>query len=163
MSNLYGGHSIDAFYQVSVHLAKHFQRNRFFRNRPIRNKNCLWRPCLLMDRDKMSNLYKGLSLDASYQVSVHLAEEFQRRRLKCEKLTDDGRQVMAKARWAKNENNAACPQVFSSGGTCTLLPSFLGVHPNFWGCNVPSNTSFGGTKKINCIFSTQGRAPCCFL
>jgi hypothetical protein len=43
----------------------------------------------------MSNLYKGPSIDASYQVSVHLG--FQRRRLKCEKLTDDGRQVMAKA------------------------------------------------------------------
>jgi hypothetical protein len=43
------------------------------------------------------NLYKGTSIDASYQVSVHLAEGFQRRRLKCEKLTDDGRQVMAKA------------------------------------------------------------------
>ena len=27
----------------------------------------------------------------------HLAEGFQRRRLKCEKLTDDGHQVMAKA------------------------------------------------------------------
>jgi len=27
-----------------------------------------------MDRDKMSNLYKGPSIDASYQVSVHLAE-----------------------------------------------------------------------------------------
>ena len=40
---------------------------------------------------------------------------------------------------------AVCPQVFSSGGTCTLLPSFLGVHPNFWGCNVPSNSSFGET------------------
>ena len=39
----------------------------------------------------------GPSIDASYQVSVHLAEGFQRRRLKCEKLTDDGRQVMAKA------------------------------------------------------------------
>ena len=52
---------------------------------------------------------------------------------------------------------------FHLGGTCTLLPSFMGVHPNFWGCNVPSNSSFGGTKKINCIFSTQGRAPCCFL
>jgi hypothetical protein len=39
-----------------------------------------------MDRDKMSNLYKGPSIDASYQVSVHLAEGFQRRRLKCEKL-----------------------------------------------------------------------------
>jgi hypothetical protein len=45
----------------------------------------------------MSNLYKGPSIDASYQVSVHLAEGFQRRKLKCEKLTDDGRQVMAKA------------------------------------------------------------------
>ena len=50
-----------------------------------------------MDRDKMSNLYKRPSIDASYQVSVHLAEGFQRRRLKCEKLTDDRRQVMAKA------------------------------------------------------------------
>ena len=59
--------------------------------------------------------------------------------------------------------STACPQVFSSGGTCTLLPSFLGVHPNFWGCNVPSNSSFGDTKKMNCIFSTQGHAPCCFL
>jgi hypothetical protein len=50
-----------------------------------------------MDRDKMSNLYRGPSIDASYQVSVHLAMWFQRRRLKCEKLTEDGRQVMAKA------------------------------------------------------------------
>jgi hypothetical protein len=50
-----------------------------------------------MDRDKMSKIYKGPSIDASYQVSVHLAEGFQRRRLKCEKLTNDGRQVMAKA------------------------------------------------------------------
>jgi hypothetical protein len=50
-----------------------------------------------MDREKISNLYNGPSIDASYQVSIHLAEGFQRRRLKCEKLTDDGRQVMAKA------------------------------------------------------------------
>jgi hypothetical protein len=42
-----------------------------------------------MDRDKISNLDKRPSTDASYQVSVHLAEGFQRRRLKCEKLTDD--------------------------------------------------------------------------
>jgi hypothetical protein len=45
----------------------------------------------------MSNLYRGLSIDASYQVSLSLVEGFQRRRLKCEKLTDNGRQVMAKA------------------------------------------------------------------
>ena len=49
-----------------------------------------------MDRDEISNLYRGPSIDASYQVSVHLAEGFQRRRLKCEKLTDDGCQVMTK-------------------------------------------------------------------
>jgi hypothetical protein len=38
----------------------------------------------------MSNVYRGHAIDAFYQVSVHLAERFQRRRLKCEKLTDDG-------------------------------------------------------------------------
>ena len=59
------------------------------KNQPIRNKNCLWWPCLLMDWDEMSNLYRGPSIDASYQVSVHLDEGFQRRRLKCEKLTDN--------------------------------------------------------------------------
>jgi hypothetical protein len=53
-----------------------------------------------MDRDKMSNIYRGPSIDASYQVSVHWAEGFQRRRLKCEKLTDDECQVMAKADFA---------------------------------------------------------------
>jgi hypothetical protein len=53
-----------------------------------------------MDRDKMSKAHKGPSIDASYQVSVHLAEGFQRRRLKCEKLTDNGCQVMAKAHFA---------------------------------------------------------------
>jgi hypothetical protein len=40
---------------------------------------------------------RGPSIDASYQVSIHLAERFQRR-LKCENLTDDGCQVMAKAK-----------------------------------------------------------------
>jgi hypothetical protein len=46
-----------------------------------------------MDRDKISSIYRGPSIDASYQVSVHLAQGFQRRRLKCEKLTDDRRRT----------------------------------------------------------------------
>jgi hypothetical protein len=29
-----------------------------------------------MDRDEMSNLYRGPSIDAFYQVSVHLAKRF---------------------------------------------------------------------------------------
>jgi hypothetical protein len=51
----------------------------------------------LTDQGEMCNLYRGPSIDASYQVSVLLAMGFRRRRLKCEKLTDDGCQVMAKA------------------------------------------------------------------
>jgi hypothetical protein len=33
-----------------------------------------------MDRDEMNKVYRGPSIDASYQVSVHLAKRFQRRR-----------------------------------------------------------------------------------
>jgi hypothetical protein len=57
-------------------------------NRPIRNKNCQWWPCLLMDRDKMSSLYREPSIDAAYEVSVHLAKRFQRRRLFRNQLTN---------------------------------------------------------------------------
>jgi hypothetical protein len=46
-----------------------------------------------MDQDEVSKLYRGPSIDASYQVSAHLAKGFQRRRLKCEKLTDDRRRT----------------------------------------------------------------------
>ena len=125
MSNLHRGHSIDDSYQVSVvamlvncsgrneqSSQRTFHRclllsfssfghavseEKIFKNRPIRNKNCLWRPCLAMDYNKMCTLQRGPSIDAYYQVSLHLAEGFQRRRLKCEKLTDDRRQMMAKA------------------------------------------------------------------
>jgi hypothetical protein len=48
----------------------------------------------------MSNFYRGPSIDSSYQVLVHLTKRFRRRRLKCEKLTDDRHQVMAKAHFA---------------------------------------------------------------
>ena len=46
---------------------------KIFFIRPIRNKNWLWYPCLLTERDEISNLYRGPSIGASYQVSVHLA------------------------------------------------------------------------------------------
>jgi fatty acid desaturase 2 (delta-6 desaturase) len=60
-----------------------FYNGEVFRNEPIRNKNRLWWPCLLTD----GILWRGPSIDASYQFSLHLAEGFQKRiRLKCEKL-----------------------------------------------------------------------------
>ena len=60
---------------------KAVSEEKIFRTRPIRNKNCLWQPNLLMDRDEIINLYRGPPFDASYQVSVHLAKRFQRRRI----------------------------------------------------------------------------------
>jgi hypothetical protein len=115
ISILYRGPSIDDSYQVSIIWLSGF-RGEDLKNRPIRNKNCLWWPCLLIDRDKISNLYRGPSIDASYQVSVHMAEGFQRRRLKCEKLTDVRQRTtdakwwqkltLPLARWAKNAFNS---------------------------------------------------------
>jgi hypothetical protein len=52
MSNLNRGHSKDDSYQVSM-VAK-----------------------FVNDRDEMSTLYRGPSIDASYKVSVHLAKRF---------------------------------------------------------------------------------------
>ena len=99
-------------------------RGEDFKNRPISNNNGLWRPCLLMDRDKMSTIYRGPSIDASYQVSAHLPEGFQRRRLKC-----DGRQTtdakwwqkltLPLARWAKI--NCVSSIYWEKGGGVTLV------------------------------------------
>jgi hypothetical protein len=36
--------------------------------------------CLLTDWDEINNLYRGPSIDDSYQVSVQLAKQFQGRR-----------------------------------------------------------------------------------
>ena len=49
---------------------KAVSEEKIFLNWPIRNKNCLWWPCLLTDRHEMSILYRGPSKDASYRVSL---------------------------------------------------------------------------------------------
>jgi hypothetical protein len=46
----------------------------FLEIEPIRNKNCLWRPCLITDKNEMSNLYRRPSIDISYYVSDHFGE-----------------------------------------------------------------------------------------
>jgi hypothetical protein len=51
----------------------------------------------MLDWDGTHNFDRGPFIDASFQVSVHLAKRCQRRSLKCEKLTDDGRQLVTKA------------------------------------------------------------------
>ena len=67
------GSPIHHSYKVIIHLCLLVSEEKIFRNRPIRNKNCLWQPCLLTNRDEMSNLYRGPAINASYQVSLYLA------------------------------------------------------------------------------------------
>jgi len=87
---------VDASYQVSVHLAKRFQRRFIEIDQPEQEL-----PMADMHVNGLGrSLNRGPSIDASYQVSVHLATLFQRRRLKCETLTEDGGLVMAKAHMA---------------------------------------------------------------
>jgi hypothetical protein len=43
---------------------------KIFKNWPIRNKNCLWWPYLLMDRDKMSTIHRGAPIDASIHLKI---------------------------------------------------------------------------------------------
>jgi hypothetical protein len=63
MCNFFKGPSKDASCQVSIHLAKRFQRRRFFRNQPIRNKNFLW-------RNLGGSIYGRSSLKIAYFVSI---------------------------------------------------------------------------------------------
>ena len=62
--------------------------------------NCPWWPYLLAEWDEMKKLYRGPYIDAFCQVWFHLAQLFQRSRLKYEKVngrkTDDGRTTDAK-------------------------------------------------------------------
>ena len=73
-----------------------FRGKDFFINQPIKNKNCLWRPCLLMDRDEMCNLHRGPSIDASYQVLTSFGLAVSEEKIKMWKV--NGRQ-MTDAKW----------------------------------------------------------------
>ena len=72
----------------------------------------------------MSNMYRGHAIDASYQALLHLAEGFQRRRLKCEKLTDDGHQVMAKTHIAFGKvSKKGCSRLAAASNKVYQLPA----------------------------------------
>ena len=77
--NLYRRLSIDASYQVSINFAERFQRRSFITIDQSETRIACGGHVFLTDHDKMSKLYKGPSIDASYQVSVYFAERFLRR------------------------------------------------------------------------------------
>ena len=80
MGNLYRGPSIDASYQVLVHLSKRFQCRRFFLeiNQSETRLSCGGHVCDGSRRNE--HLYRGPSIDASYQVYVYLVKRFQKKR-----------------------------------------------------------------------------------
>jgi hypothetical protein len=75
MSNIYRRPSIDTSYQVSVHLAKRFER-RFLQIGQSETRIACGDH--VMDLDKMSNRHRGPSIDATYEISVLLGKRFQR-------------------------------------------------------------------------------------
>jgi hypothetical protein len=78
MSNLYRGPSKDASYQISIHLAKQFQRRFLEIDQPEKRIAYGNHVCKRIGMNLA--VYRGPSIDASYQVSVHLAKQCQRRR-----------------------------------------------------------------------------------
>jgi hypothetical protein len=90
---------ISASYQISVYLATRYLQRRFFFRNKKKKKNCLWWPCVLTDRDEMNNIYREPCIDASYQVLIHLAKRFQKRRLhqklnhKCSQLVKNNASI----------------------------------------------------------------------
>jgi hypothetical protein len=82
MSNLYKGPSKGASYQGFDPFGQAVSEETIFKKLTNQKQELLWWPCLLTDRDEMSNLYREHDIDASYQVSVHLGKRFQRRRFK---------------------------------------------------------------------------------
>jgi hypothetical protein len=61
------------FLPISSLFGQAVSEKKIFRNFLIKSKNCLWRPCLLTDRDEIRNLHKRHFIDALQHVSVHLS------------------------------------------------------------------------------------------
>ena len=87
-----------------------FKGEDFLRNQPFRNKYCMWWPCLLTDRDEMSNPHKGHSIDASYQVRCLLTDQDKMSDLHRGHSIDDSYQVSVVAmfvnRSGRNEHSS---------------------------------------------------------
>ena len=82
MSNLHRGHSIDAFCQVSVNLAKRLQRRRFLKIGQSETRIACGGSCLVMDHNKMCTLEREPSIGASHQVSVHFGKAVSEKKIK---------------------------------------------------------------------------------
>jgi hypothetical protein len=86
-----------------------------------------------MDQDKMSNLYRGPSIDVQYQVSVHLVKRIQRKRF-------------LKSANQKQQSPVVVMFVNGSGQNEQSL------YRTFHRCSIPSFGSFGHAVSEEKIF-----------
>jgi hypothetical protein len=75
MSNLYRRPPIDASYQVSVHLAKRFQRRSILKISQSEKESSVV-AMFVNGSGQNEQLYRAPSIDGSYQVSVHWPSGF---------------------------------------------------------------------------------------
>jgi hypothetical protein len=79
MSNLCRGPSKDASYQIIGSFGKAVSEEKIIKKSTNQKKELpVTAICLLTDHVEMGNIYRGASIDVSYQVSVHLGKWFQR-------------------------------------------------------------------------------------
>ena len=93
--------SLHASYQVSLHLPKRFLRRRFLRNLPIRNKNCLWRTCLLTIGTKWAIFIEELPQMLPTKFRFIWPGVFKRRRF-FQKSTNQKQELLVAAIFVKN-------------------------------------------------------------
>jgi len=100
----------------------------------------------------MSNLYRGPSIDASYQVSVHLAEGFSEKKIKMWKVNDDGWQTTDAKWWQK----LALPLARWAKKVPLLLFSGSGIFIPFLLFSVDSSSDRGDASELEIVVSLFG-------
>ena len=92
-------------------------------------------PCLITDREDIWNLYRGPSIDASYQVSAHLVKRFQR-----------GKIQICKVNWQRPQSDGK---------------SLRDLSPDDWKMNNPetSNNNISFQRNVTIIWNRQPPAP----
>ena len=95
--------------KVTIQLACWFLTRRFLKFQPIRTRYWPWQPCWISDLHQKHKSGRGPSNEHLWQVWLKSVLWFQRRRVKCEKLTDDAypwqKFTWPMARWAKNQKH----------------------------------------------------------
>ena len=77
--------------KVTIQFAWRFLTRRFLKFQPMRTHYGPWQPCWISNQHQKHKSGRGTSSEHFWQVWLISVQRFQRRRFKCEKLTDGRR------------------------------------------------------------------------